>query len=89
MFDQLVDLITSFFYRYSPLLILGVLVVPLWWSWSHKGEFALSWKDKLLRPAMLFILIIAGFALASVLANRTNPSSSPNSPVTWDPNDVD
>jgi len=71
MFDRFLELIISYLWQFSPLLFLGLLVAPLWLSWSHKGEFALSWKDKLTRIVLLFVLIMAVLALASLIADHS------------------
>ena len=62
----------------SPILIPGGLVLAMWISLSHRGDFALTWKEKLLRMIIFFgVLVVLAFVIFFV-------STLGQQPFGWD-----
>lgn len=60
----LIRTLSDWFWNLSPIILPGGLVLAMWISLSHRGEFALSWQEKLLR-LMIFVGVVLLFSFFS------------------------
>jgi len=62
MLDELWYLISNWLSNWIPLLSVilfpSLLLMAVWRLWSHSGEFELTWREKLLRVAILVGIVV-------------------------------
>lgn len=72
MLSRAIQWISDWFYLTSPLIVLIgfplVLAASMWRSWSHAGDLALDWRDKLLRLTIFGLVVVALGFVAWLLA---------------------
>lgn len=71
MLSRAIQWISDWFYLTLPLIVLVgfpvVLAASMWRSWSRADEFALDWRYKLLRLAILALAVVAAGFVAWLL----------------------
>ena len=80
MLSFVTDFVFNWLSLLSPLLIPIGVILAMWRSLSHRGDFALTWSEKLLR-VVIFVSIIV---LLAILISHFVATLGPRGPIGWD-----
>jgi hypothetical protein len=78
MLSLAIQSVMSWLGVFAPILIPGGLILAVWISLSHRGEFTLTWSEKLLRM-MMFLGVLVRLAILIFFVSQLG-----HDPYGWD-----